>query len=228
MIIVLLNDDVNPIKCKGCISTMKQYKCKQVNRGVNNFKYSKILHIKKEIQAACELDCNMKTRKTNVSCVWGRCHSKHCCALMPYTDVSVWLHCLFLITEAETSSANKRDAPWEQGVPRFLRVTASLAENHRGSLAYARLHLSPVHWLDMAAVLSDPFTKVATLECVHTHTHTRSQELFLCLTLYFISFLTSSHSQTESTRSQIFVFLHPAFWTFWPLMEISLPWKLFR
>lgn len=64
--------------------------------------------------------------------------------------------------------------------------------------------------------------------CAYTHTHTRSQELFLCLTLYFISFLTSSHSQTESTRSQIFVFLHPAFWTFWPLMEISLPWKLFR
>lgn len=45
MIIVLLNDDVNPIKCKGCISTMKQYKCKLVNRGVNNFKHSKILHM---------------------------------------------------------------------------------------------------------------------------------------------------------------------------------------
>lgn len=44
MIIVLLNDDVNPIKCKGCISTVKQYQCKLVNRGVNNFKYSKILH----------------------------------------------------------------------------------------------------------------------------------------------------------------------------------------
>lgn len=78
-------------------------------------------------------------------------------------------------------------------------------------------------WLQRSLTHSQKWPRLNA--CMHIYTHIHS---FLCLTLYFISFLISSHNQTESIRSQIFVFLHAAFWTFWPLMEISLPWKLFR
>lgn len=160
----------------------------------SNTPKSFICFIKKEIQAAYELDYNMKTRKC-VSCVWGRCHFKHCCALMPYKDVSVWLHRLFLIKEAETSSTNRSDAPWEQGVPRFLWVTGSLPENHRGKprvcpssfitstlTRYGCSALWSIHKSGHAWMRAYTNTHIYT----HIHTYTQFQELFL----FFGSYLT--------------------------------------
>lgn len=179
MIIVLLNDD--PIKCKGCISTLKQYKCKLVNWGVTKFKYSKILQ--------------MFYKEGNTSRMWaGRQHENkenECVVCLRLVSLKALL-CLNALQTCECVAAlfvfNHRSRNERHKQTRCTmgagRSSLPRQKTTGGSLVCARLHLSLVHWLDMAAALSDPFTKVATLECVHTHIHTYTQFL-VSYTVFF-------------------------------------------